>query len=121
MDLLNFKNKKVRVLYPLLLLVIPLIGMCITEEINWSPFDFIIMGVLILSVSIGINFTLNKTKNLYMKIVKSIFLSLLPAFGGVLMVFGELDDSPGLGGIGLILIGLSVYLNMRFIKTEIND
>jgi uncharacterized membrane protein AbrB (regulator of aidB expression) len=69
MNLLNFKNKKVRVLYPLLLLVIPLIGMCITEEINWSPFDFIIMGVLILSVSIGINFTLNKTKNLKNRII----------------------------------------------------
>jgi len=69
MDLLNFKNKKVRVLYPLLLLVIPLIGMCITEEFNWSPFDFIMMGVLILSVSIGINFTLNKTKNLKNRII----------------------------------------------------
>ena len=40
----------------------------------------------------------------------------MPAFGGVLMVLGELDDSPGLGGIGLILIGLSVYLNLRSIK-----
>jgi hypothetical protein len=48
-----------------------------------------------------------------MKIVRSILLSLLPAVGGVLMVLGELDDSPGLGGIGLILIGLSVYLNIR--------
>jgi hypothetical protein len=51
-----------------------------------------------------------------MKIVKSICLSLLPAFGGVLMVLGELDDSPGLGGIGLMFIGLSVYLNFRSIK-----
>lgn len=51
-----------------------------------------------------------------MKIVKSIFLSLMPACGGVLMVLGELDESPGLGGIGLILIGLSVYLNTRSIK-----
>jgi hypothetical protein len=48
-----------------------------------------------------------------MKTVRSILLSLLPAVGGVLMVLGELDDSPGLGGIGLILIGLSVYLNIR--------
>ncbi len=50
-----------------------------------------------------------------MKIVKSIFLSLLPALGGVLMVLGELDDSPGLGGMGLILIALSVYLNTKSI------
>ena len=85
MDLLNFKNKKVRVLYPLLLLVIPLIGMCITEEINWSPFDFIIMGVLILSVSIGINFTLNKTKNLKNRIIYIVILGLL-----FLLIWAEL-------------------------------
>ena len=48
MSILNFKNQKVRVLFPLLLLLVPLIGMRITEEINWSLFDFIIMGVLIL-------------------------------------------------------------------------
>ena len=85
MDLLNFKNKKVRVLYPLLLLVIPLIGICITEEINWSPFDFIIMGVLILSVSIGINFTLSKTKNLKNRIIYIGILGLL-----FLLVWAEL-------------------------------
>jgi len=85
MDLLNFKNKKVRVLYPLLLLVIPLIGMCITEEINWSPFDFIIMGILILSVSIGINFTLNKTKNLKNRIIYIGILGLL-----FLLIWAEL-------------------------------
>jgi uncharacterized membrane protein AbrB (regulator of aidB expression) len=85
MDLLNFKNKKVRVLYPLLLLVIPLIGMCITEEINWSPFDFIMMGILILSVSIGINFTLNKTKNLKNRIIYIGILGLL-----FLLIWAEL-------------------------------
>jgi uncharacterized membrane protein AbrB (regulator of aidB expression) len=85
MDLLNFKNKKVRVLYPLLLLVIPLIGMCITEEFNWSPFDFIMMGVLILSVSIGINFTLNKTKNLKNRIIYIGILGLL-----FLLIWAEL-------------------------------
>jgi hypothetical protein len=75
----------VRVLYPLLLLVIPLIGMCITEEFNWSPFDFIIMGVLILSVSIGINFTLNKTKNLKNRIIYIGILGLL-----FLLIWAEL-------------------------------
>lgn len=51
-----------------------------------------------------------------MRILKSISLSLLPAIGGVLMVLGELDDSPGLGGIGLLMIGVSVYLNFKLIK-----
>lgn len=77
MNLRNYKNKKVRLLYPLLLLVVPLIGMCITEEINWSLFDFIIMGVLILTVSIGMNFIFYKTKNLKNRIIYTGIFGLL--------------------------------------------
>lgn len=85
MNLLDFKNKKARVLYPLLLLVFPLIGMCFSNEINWSLFDFIIMGVLILCVSIGINVTLNKTKSLKNRIIYIGILGLL-----FLLVWAEL-------------------------------
>lgn len=34
-------------------------------------------------------------------------------FGVVLLYLGELDDSPGLGGIGLILMAGAVILAMR--------
>ena len=40
------------------------------------------------------------------------------AVGGMAIVFGEIDDAPGLGGIGLILIGVSMYLNYKVIKNK---
>lgn len=35
------------------------------------------------------------------------------AFGAVLLYLGEIDDSPGLGGIGLILIVAAVFFAVR--------
>ena len=74
-----FLNMSKRIFYPLLLLFIPLIGMKITDEINWSPFDFIIMGFLLTILGAGINFVINYTKNfenrtLYIGILVLIFL-----------------------------------------------
>ena len=36
------------------------------------------------------------------------------AFGALLLYLGELDDSPGLGGIGLILIVVAVIASVRW-------
>jgi hypothetical protein len=36
--------------------------------------------------------------------------------GTLAVVFGEVDDSPGLGGIGLILIALAMYLNVKLVN-----
>ncbi len=58
-----------RILYPLFLLLIPLIGITITDVINWSVFDFIIMGFLLIFLSIGINFVSNRIKNLKNRIL----------------------------------------------------
>ena len=68
-----------RIFYPLFLLLIPLIGMMITDEINWSVFDFLMMVFLLTLLSAGINYVINCTTNfkkriLYIGILVLIFL-----------------------------------------------
>ena len=43
--------------------------MTITEEINWSLLDFLIMGVLLIFLGIGINVVINRTINLKNRIL----------------------------------------------------
>lgn len=42
------------------LLLIPFLGMQFTSEIDWSPFDFAIMGTLLLSVGLIIELVLRR-------------------------------------------------------------
>ena len=45
------------------LLFIPMVTMLISDEINWSIFDFLTMGVLLFSFGIAINLILKNTTN----------------------------------------------------------
>ena len=58
-----------RIFYPLFILIIPLIGMLYTEEVNWGLLDFIIMGSLLIILGTGINFVLNRTTKLKNRIL----------------------------------------------------
>lgn len=78
-------NKKRAVFLPLLLLLIPLIGILFSNEVNWSFFDFIIMGILILVMSFGIKLVLKTTpKRMYRILIIGIILILF------LLVWAEL-------------------------------
>jgi len=45
------------------LLLVPLIGMQFTDEINWKLFDFIVAGVLLFGLGLMIELVLRNIKN----------------------------------------------------------
>ena len=44
------------------LLLIPLVAMQFTDEVNWSPFDFLVMGILLLGTGLMTELVLRKVK-----------------------------------------------------------
>lgn len=49
------------------------------------------------------------------RMVKGLATNVVCVVGGMALVLGEIDDAPGLGGIGLILIIASMYLNSKLL------
>ncbi|WP_223033780.1 hypothetical protein [Hanstruepera marina] len=67
------------------LLLIPLIAMQFTSEVNWRYTDFIVMGVLLLTVGVLAEYTLRIVKNQERRIILIAFLILL-----FLLIWAEL-------------------------------
>lgn len=56
------KNKRfiIIVISVLALLLIPLVAMQFTDDVNWSALDFIVMGILLLGLGTSVEFILRK-------------------------------------------------------------
>mgnify|MGYP001086439556 FL=1 len=66
-----------KIFYPLFLLLIPLIGTVVSDEVNWSLFDFVIMGILLILLGVVLNFVTTRSKNLKKQILYIGFIVLL--------------------------------------------
>ena len=78
------KNKLIKIFFPLLVLVFPLVGV-IFFELDWSQFDFLVMASLILSLSILINLILHYSSSSRLKLLLVFLLLIL-----FLLIWAEL-------------------------------
>ncbi len=65
--------------------MIPLLAMQFTEDVNWSIYDFVVMGFLLLFFSLGIDLTMKKVKNENIKILYVVLTILI-----FLLIWAEL-------------------------------
>jgi hypothetical protein len=73
-----------KIFFPLLVLLIPLVGV-IFFDLDWSGFDFLVMALLILSLSILINLILYYTDSSKLKLLLIFIVAIL-----FLLIWAEL-------------------------------
>ena len=58
-----------KIFFPLFLLLIPILGNIFFDEFDWSLFDFILMGFILISLGFLINLIIDKLKKRSYKII----------------------------------------------------
>jgi hypothetical protein len=82
---MNRKRLFVIISAVVLLLLIPLIVMQFTDGVNWSIFDFVVAGVLLMGIGILGDFLMRKIKNTRHRVFICLFLLAL-----LIIVWAEL-------------------------------
>ena len=68
-----------------ILLLIPLIAMQFTAEVNWTPFDFVVAGLLLIGAGLIFDLVIRKIKNIKSRIAISLVLLI-----ALLLIWAEL-------------------------------
>lgn len=72
------KRLLIIVLIALTILLIPFISMQFSNEVNWSGFDFLVMGILLLGTGLAIEIVLSKVSSFKNRIILcSVILAVL--------------------------------------------
>jgi hypothetical protein len=87
-------------------LLVPLVAMQITDEVDWGVADFVVAGVLLAGTGLLLELAARKPGNLAYRAAAA-------AIGVAAIVLGEADDAPGLVLFGLLLIVGTVALSLR--------
>jgi hypothetical protein len=88
------------------ILLLPLVAMQITDEVDWSLADFVVAGALLGGTGLLLELAVRKPGRL-------VYRAATTAIGVAAIVLGEADDAPGLVLFGGLLIIGTVALAVR--------
>jgi len=101
------KRSAVRVaLVTAFILLVPLVAMQITDEVDWGVADFVLAGVLLGGTGVLLGLAARKPRNTTYRVAAA-------AIGLAAIVLGEADDAPGLMLFGCLLILGTIGLAVR--------
>jgi hypothetical protein len=95
----------------MLVLLVPLVGMQFTAEVNWSVFDFAAAAALLGGSGLLLDRAARKPRDIA-------YRSAAIAVGFFAIILGQSDDAPGLMLFGFLLIGGAIVL-MRVRRTGV--
>jgi hypothetical protein len=88
------------------ILLLPLVAMQITDEVDWGVADFVFAGALLGGTGLLFELAARNAGNIA-------YLAAATAIGVAAIVLGEADDAPGLVLFGCLLIVATVALAVR--------
>lgn len=101
------RRSAVRIALPTaLVLLLPLVGMQVTDEIAWSPADFVFAGALLAGSGLLLELAARRSRNIA-------FRAAAVVVGVAAIALGEADDAPGLMLFGGLLVVGTVALAVR--------
>lgn len=86
-------------------LLAPLVAMQFTEEVNWTPFDFVFVAVLFGGTGLLLELIVRNPSSIVLRLAATV-LSIAA------MVLGQSGDAPGLVLFGLLLIVGTIALTL---------
>ena len=63
--------------YPLMILIIPLVGTILSDQIDWGILDFLVMGIILLIVGMVLSVVSQKIKNPRKKLFYNLVIMLI--------------------------------------------
>ena len=88
------------------ILLLPLVAMQFTDDVDWGVFDFVFAGALLGGTGALLELAVRKPRSIVYRVAAA-------AVGVAAIVLGEADDAPGLVLFGCLLVAGTVALAVR--------